>query len=210
MNRTALPQNDITSDPFETPARFFERTRSECIHLARCWLRRFQVTENTLAAEGAVHAAWVRILERHRRSPGPGTPALADIEKEFPAVLWCVVVDARRRQNADKRACGGGKIQDLDSAADVIDRHVTQPEEELIAREGEEQLLDWLRRVDPVLCDVALKLKSGFTKKEIAEQLNVSIWVVHRMVRRMREIWNAHVDDHESGDDSSRTDRAER
>jgi hypothetical protein len=169
MNDTALPEGDTPSDSVEALTRFYERTLAGYVRKARCWLRRHRIDENTLSAEGAVQAAWLRILERLQRTPGPRVPAPADLQREIPIVLWNVIVDARRSQSASKRTCKGErKIQGLDSTWDVVDRHGTRPDEELIARVvdiGVDQILVPVLFLSRYWCQADIAVSSIFEGK---------------------------------------------
>jgi hypothetical protein len=59
-------QIPIAAEAFATLERFVEETRETYIRIARDRIRRLRIDEVGLAAEGAVHDAWVVLCNRLR------------------------------------------------------------------------------------------------------------------------------------------------
>ena len=119
MNGIASSHGDGPDEVVEPLARFYEATRAKYVRMARCWYRRLHINEIGLASEGAVNRTWARLLERRRDGKIHPIPTLAEFEKTFAHLLWCVCVDERRRQKSGKR---DGETLPLDAAFDVVDR----------------------------------------------------------------------------------------
>ena len=181
---------DKATGPIETLEQLFERTGTHYVRLARQWIRRYRIDENRLADEGAVHSAWIKILERSRTRPVPLILTAAEFEKEFPTVLRNVIKDARRRQQAGKRACG--ELLSLDAAADVpVDAHTDRPD---IAEAAEEKL-GLLERRNPILREIASLKMEGLSNAAIARQLKVSRSTTDRRLSEIRSILKRDPDD---------------
>jgi DNA-directed RNA polymerase specialized sigma24 family protein len=189
MNGTVSSHGDGSTDPIETLDQFIERTRTQYVRRAKRWIRRFGIDEIRLSDEGAVHEACLKLLERAPESQRPPVRMRAELEKEFPVILRNVIVDAGRRQNADKRACA--EMQSLASAADVVDPHAVPPDKRVIAEEE----LHLLGREFPILRDVAIMKMEGFSNAMIATQLHVSASKFGRVLREVRSILKRHRDD---------------
>jgi DNA-directed RNA polymerase specialized sigma24 family protein len=189
MNGTATSNGDDPADRLETLARFYELTRTRHIRMAGRWVRRFRINEGCLSAEGAVHNVWLKLLARIQQDRTPPSQNLEEFEKTFTPMLWTVILDARRRQNARKRA--SGDVQSLDSAWDLVDLHAVRPDDGVIA----EEQLHLLDGGNANLREVAIMKIEGFSTVSIATQLHVSASTVERMLREIRSILKPHRND---------------
>ena len=111
MIGSGFPDGDEPSDPvFQSAcdrlAMFAEQRHAKFVKLARLWLSRFHLDTIGLAPEGAVHNAWLVLLERSKEGGLPPIHTLDEFEKIFTLLLRNVILDERRRQKALKRARG--------------------------------------------------------------------------------------------------------
>ena len=189
MNGIASSHGDGPDEVVEPLARFYEATRAKYVRMARCWYRRLHINEIGLASEGAVNRTWARLLERRRDGKIHPIPTLAEFEKTFAHLLWCVCVDERRRQKSGKR---DGETLPLDAAFDVVNPLAVRPDAHAIAEEEYARLLILLARDDATLRVIAIRKTQGFRNDEIAAELDVSISTVERMLRKIRSILELH------------------
>jgi len=119
--------------------------------------------------------------------------------------LWRVlVVIAKRKainwlrhETADIR--GGGKVQGDAFLSDVVS---PEPTPQFTAELLDEfrHVLEILRNEDGTLCLIALRKLEGYTSKEIAAELSLSVRTVERKSKRICVVWAADADQRAQGD----------
>ncbi len=156
---------------------------------------RHHVVDRAFAAEDAVQDALLKLW----RAAKSGKINSAETEEQLVKLLRHTldqeVLDERDREHTHKR--GGAAMPEgvrasaarpVDAELEAIDSHARPPEEQVIAQDAVERLLWLLDAHDPSLRTVAKGIADGFTHREIAALLGLSLRAVDQRARRIKAI----------------------
>jgi RNA polymerase sigma factor (sigma-70 family) len=183
-------------DPLEAVGRFAQRDRSKYIALARRRLRQLRVEEATLAPEGAVQEACLRLCQRIKSGEDPPVTTPEDWDDRLIRTVKRLTWEAGRRQRAQKRSAPDRDHNEL-ALLEAPDTRARRPDESVAAALHVEWLLALLGRKEASLRLIVLMKLEGFTNEEIAGELGLAVKTIEWKLRRIRSILRRHLQEDE-------------
>jgi DNA-directed RNA polymerase specialized sigma24 family protein len=176
----------------EAVAQVLEQDRSKYVDLAKRRLFHYGVEEATLAPEGAVQEAHLRICRRIQRGRVPPVTSQEDWDGRLTRMIRRVTSEKGRWQRARKRSAPERDHNEL-ALLEAPDPHAGRTDEDVGARLHVESLLARLGRKDQQLRLIAVMRIDGHTHEEIAAHLGLAVKTVEWKLRQIRSLLEPHL-----------------